>query len=86
MTGPRHDDRPLNIRMLLGFGLDGDGEHKRVTRAPNFLLFGGTKETHELLQQTALKFNEKVDERGKALPEINARELSEITHELREDL
>lgn len=86
MTGMPSDDKPLNIRALLGIGLDGDPDQKRVTRGPNFYLFGGSKDTHEHMVETALKFNEKVDERGKALAQINTRELCEITQQLREEL
>ncbi|MHC4591567.1 MAG: hypothetical protein ACYS8L_02600 [Planctomycetota bacterium] len=86
MTDSRPAERPLNIAGLLGVGLDGSPDKKRVTRGRNFYLFGGSKATHELMVVTALRFNEKVDERGKPLAEINARELKEISCELREEL
>jgi len=79
-------EKPLNIRGLLGVGLDGEPEHKRLTRGKNFVLFGGSRETHQRMTEAALKFNEKVDARGKSLPEINARELAEITQELQDEL
>jgi hypothetical protein len=85
MTDSRPAERPLNIAGLLGVGLDGSPEKKRVTRGRNFYLFGGSKATHELMVATALRFNEKVDERGKPLAEINARELKEISRELRDE-
>ncbi|KPK65965.1 MAG: hypothetical protein AMK73_01360 [Planctomycetes bacterium SM23_32] len=86
MTGGRSEETPLRIRGLLGIGLDGSPDEKRITRGENFCLFGGSKTTHERMTETALKFNEKVDERGKRLEEVNARELREITGELREEL
>jgi hypothetical protein len=90
-TGPRDvnqppEERPLNIRGLLGIGLDGGPKHKRVTRGDNFYLIGGSRQTHEHMVETALKFNEKVEERRKPLAEINARELTEIARELHEEL
>ena len=33
-----------------------------------------------------MRFNDKVDARGKKLNEVNARELKEITHELRKEM
>jgi hypothetical protein len=86
MTGAWSDEEPLNIKALLGVGLDGRPDQKRVTRGENFLLFGGSKKTHELMVTTTLRFNEKVDQRGKKLEEISARELVEIKRELREEL
>ena len=81
-----HKERPLGIRGLLGVGLDGDQRHKRITRGKNFVLFGGSRDTHELMVETCLKFNEHVEKRGKELPEISARELGEITRNLGEEL
>jgi len=83
----KHDeDEPLGIQGLLGVGLDAKDDHKRISRGPNFLLVGGSKPTHEKMQQVALKFNDRVDHRGKKLPEINRRELDEIVDEVREDV
>ena len=80
------EDRPLNIQGLLGVGLDGRKGETYITRGENFYLYGGSKKTHERMQEIALRFNEKVDGRGKRLPEINARELGEISEEMRDDL
>ncbi|MGD2175529.1 MAG: hypothetical protein PVJ27_09005 [Candidatus Brocadiaceae bacterium] len=85
MTGMSKEEKPLNIRGLLGVGLDGKDDEIRITRGENFYLYGGTQETHERMVETTLKFNEKVEDRGKSLPEINARELSEIARELKEE-
>lgn len=84
MTGRRTDEEPLKIQSLLGLGLDGDGKHKRVTRGPNFYLFGGSEKTHGKMVDTVLRFNDEVDRRGKKLEEISIRELREIGRELRD--
>ncbi len=86
MADPTSDEQPLNIGGLLGIGLDGRRGEKRVTRGPRFYLCGGSRETHDRMIEAALRFNDKVDERGKRLEEVNARELREITRELREEL
>ena len=72
-------------RMLLGLGLDGapdgtDGEGvRRVTRARDALLVGGSKETHERMQETTIRFNEELDRRGIRLSDVRcADELREI--------
>jgi hypothetical protein len=38
------------------------------------------------MRETVMRFNDKVDSRGKKLDEVNARELKEIAHELRQEM
>lgn len=61
------------VSLLLGVGLDGDGE-KRVTKGRDFLLVGGTKDTHDLLTERAIKVNEELDRRGKRLGDVRSTE------------
>lgn len=63
--------------LLLGVGLDSDG-HKRVTTGPNFALVGGSKETHEVMTEKAIKINEKLKTRGKALEDVSRAEFDDI--------
>lgn len=67
--------------MLLGLGLDSDG-HKRVTRGENFLLAGGTAETHEAMTEKAIKINEKLAARGKRLETVSRQEFDDIAQEV----
>lgn len=62
---------------LLGIGLDSDG-HKRVTKGSNFVLLGGSKETHELMTEKAIKINEKLAAKGKQLEEVSHEEFDDI--------
>lgn len=66
---------------LLGVGLDNEDGHTRLTRGDNFLLYGGSHETHSRMQETALKVNEQLDRRGKRLEDVSPRELADIVHE-----
>ncbi|HAU38249.1 MAG TPA: hypothetical protein DCX07_11120 [Phycisphaerales bacterium] len=68
---------------LLGIGLDRDDEQFRVTRGPNFHLVGGSRETHESMQEKCLKFNEKLDSRGKQLEDLEHREFLDLAAECR---
>ena len=65
--------------VLLGVGLDSDG-HKRVTTGPNFVLAGGTQETHEDMTEKAIKINEKLAAKGKQLEEVTHEEFDDIAH------
>jgi seryl-tRNA(Sec) selenium transferase len=65
--------------VMIGVGLDSDG-HKRVTQGPNFVLAGGTKETHEDMTEKAIKINEKLKAKGKELHEVSREEFDDIAH------
>jgi hypothetical protein len=69
---------------ILGLGLDGDDGHTRLTRGKNFVLYGGSQETHAQMQETAVKINEHLDRRGKHLEEVSPRELRDIYREVTE--
>ena len=63
--------------MMLGVGLDNDG-HKRLTSGPNFVLVGGSQETHEVMTEKAIKINEKLAASGKQLEEVSHEEFDDI--------
>jgi len=67
---------------LLGVGMDNDDGHVRITRGENFRLFGGSKETHGVMQEKAVKFNEKLKDRGKRLEDVSKKEFRDIAHEI----
>jgi hypothetical protein len=69
---------------LLGLGLDAEDGHTRLTRGENFVLFGGSQDTHAAMQETATKLNEHLDRRGRRLEDVSARELHEIWREIHE--
>ncbi len=64
---------------MVGVGLDSDG-HKRLTTGPNFVLVGGTEETHEVMTEKVVKINEKLNARGKSLEEVSRDEFDDIAH------
>ena len=69
--------KPRRRGVMLGLGLDSDG-HKRLTTGPNFVLMGGTEETHEVMTEKAIKINEQLTARGKQLEEVSHEEFDEI--------
>jgi len=66
---------------MLGVGLDSDG-HKRITTGPNFLLAGGSEETHEDMTEKAIKINEQLAAKGKTLDTVSHEEFDDIAHEV----
>jgi hypothetical protein len=71
--------KPRRRALMLGVGLDSDG-HKRLTTGPNFILAGGTEETHEVMTEKAIKINEKLAAKGKQLEDVSHDEFDEIAH------
>jgi len=76
------EEKPLGLRGMLGVGVDNRDGHKRVTKGPRYYLVGGSKDTHERMQEFAMKFDEKVKERDKCWEEINGKEFKEIVDDL----
>jgi hypothetical protein len=66
---------------ILGIGLDAEEGHTRVTRTDEMTLVGGSEETHERMQETAVRFGEELEKRGKALPETTVREALDMLRE-----
>jgi hypothetical protein len=66
---------------LLGVGLDNNDEHVRLTRGKNFELYGGSQETHDLMQEKCIKLNEKLKARGKELGELGKTEFLDLAAE-----
>ncbi len=69
--------------MLMGVGLDNKDGHSRITKGDNFVMVGGSEETHERMTETAIKVNEKLSAKGKALEEVSPKELIDIIHDVR---
>lgn len=72
---------PRRSAKLLGLAFDAQDGQKRLTRGPNFFLVGGSQETHEVMQRTALKLNEKLDKGGKRLENVSVEELRDMLQE-----
>lgn len=66
---------------VLGLGLDGTDGHKRITRTEEMVLVGGSAETHERMQETAIRFAEELERSGKRLQETPVRDAVEMLRE-----
>ena len=66
---------------FLGVGLDNQDGHRRVTRSDEFLLVGGSADTHERMQDTAIRFNEALRNKGKTLREASPEEAIDLLRE-----
>ena len=62
---------------LLGFGLDNDDGHKRITQAEEFSIVGGSQDTHERMTETVIKTFEDIKNKGETLRTIEPQHLSD---------
>jgi hypothetical protein len=65
--------------VMVGLGLDSDG-HKRLTAGDNFVLVGGSQDTHEVMTEKVIKINEKLSAKGKQLEDVSRAEFDDIAH------
>ena len=72
------DTKKKKTSALLGLAFDNQDGQTRVTRGKNFLLWGGSKDTHSFMQEAAVKINERLDRRGKRLEDVSLPELRDI--------
>jgi hypothetical protein len=79
-----HDVKP-QVLGFLGVGLDNQDGEKRVTRSEHFLLVGGSAQTHERMQDTAIRFGAKLRDKGKTLQETSAQEALDLLRESLQD-
>ncbi|MDD4816906.1 MAG: hypothetical protein PHI85_02930 [Victivallaceae bacterium] len=73
--------KQADASILAGVGLDGDDGHQRLTRGDNFVLVGGSEETHEVMKETAIRFGEKLSARGKTMGELSPDEFRDLIRE-----
>ena len=80
MQQKRKQERILGV---VGVGLDRDDGHRRITTGDGFVMVGGSRETHERMQEFAVRVEEGAKKRGKAIPELSVPEAREIVERLR---
>jgi hypothetical protein len=66
---------------FVGVGLDSQDGHHRITQSEHFLLMGGSEETHQQMQHTAVRFSEALDRKGKQLAETSVEEALDLLRE-----
>ena len=71
---------PTGFRLLMGIGLDSDG-HARVTQGEDFVLLGGSEETHGELQDGVERFNDTLRKMGTDLQRASEDEVLEAAEE-----
>lgn len=60
---------------LLGIATDNADGHKRITRAEQFSIIGGSEETHEKMTKTMIQTFKDIQNSGRLLNELEPQEL-----------
>jgi hypothetical protein len=71
---------------ILGLAFDNEDGHTRLTRGKNFVLLGGSQDTHAVMQETAIKVNERLDKSGTRLEDVPIGELRKVFREVSESI
>jgi hypothetical protein len=82
---PKEDGGKREVLGFVGVGLDGKDGHKRLTHSEHFFIVGGSAETHERMQDTAVRFGENLKKKGKTLKETEPEEALDILRDSLDD-
>ena len=79
-----NDEGDERVAGILGLAFDAEDGHKRITRGKNFLLAGGSEQTHGVMRETLIKVNEQLDARGQRLADVSVDELRDMINDATE--
>ena len=77
----KNSSKKPEIVGLLGVAFDHEDGHRRVTQGEQFVLVGGSEETHERMQDVAIHVTEALKERGKQLRDAAPEEVVDLLRE-----
>ncbi len=83
---PQKQNPEAKEAVMLGVGLDNQDDQTRITRGENFYLYGGSEQTHEIMQETAIRVNESLDQKGKRLSDLENREFLDLVMDVSEKI
>jgi hypothetical protein len=80
-VAPQESPKEVRVAGFIGIGLDNKDGHKRITQSEHFFLVGGSAETHERMQDTAVRFGEALRRKGKRLEDVSLNETIDLLHD-----
>ncbi len=84
MPKKKETDKDKRVVGFIGVGLDNHDGETRVTKSEYFVLLGGSQSTHERMQDTAIRFTDELNKRGKTLYDTEPDEVMELLHRARQ--
>lgn len=83
-NSPRKRKPKARVQGIVGVGLDNRDGETRITRTEEMVLLGGSQDTHERMQETAIRFSEGLEKAGKTLPQASVKQVLDILREAHE--
>jgi hypothetical protein len=83
-NSPRKAKPKKHVQGILGVGLDNRDGEKRITRSEEMVIVGGSKETHEKMQETAIKLSENIERTGKKMQELPVKQVIDLLRDAHE--
>lgn len=71
---------------ILGLAFDNEDGHTRLTKGKDYVLLGGSQDTHAIMQETAAKVTERLDKDGKRLADVSVQELRQVFRDVTDSL
>ena len=75
---PAQDSKQTQRGGLLGVGLDGKDGHRRITTGPDFVLVGGSHDTHARMQDLVVRMSETLERQGRCFAELTHGEFEDL--------
>jgi len=75
------EKKDVQLVGLIGIGFDNEDGHKRITKGDEFLVIGGSEETHERIQDIVIHVTESLKTKGKRLQDACVDEVIDLVHE-----
>lgn len=77
-------EKEKEIVGLIGIGLDNQDEHIRLTTGEDYVLYGGSQETHERMVDAVIHVTETLRRKGKTLRGASVDEVVDLLKEAHE--
>ena len=74
----KDDTKQDRIVRIVGLAADSEDGHIRITQGDNFNVYSGSEKTHGEMQETCLKINEMLSEKGRKLEDLSREEFIEL--------
>src|SRR5437660_1098498 len=84
LVARKSKEKKAELVGLVGVGFDNEDGHKRITHGEEFVLVGGSEETHERMQDVAIHVTESLKNKGKRLQDAEIQEVIDLVQKAME--
>jgi hypothetical protein len=70
------------VELIVSMGGDDSERHTRLTTGDNFLIYGGSEQTHSIMQDKIAELCEIIKQRGLELTQMEPDEIKQVVKEV----